>query len=213
MVGQQVCMMHGGKSRRGLSHPNIKDGRHADPRYLGILRQHDPEGAARFKELAADRARLSLEPEITALDLRAEGIYRQIVSGEYRSCTELLGLAEAIIEAEMAKDREKKIEGWKNLLSALRDGRAQEKGWEQFDRLAWQRKPRLLEAEAKRKVLQQEMYQRKVVIELLQAVAASIKRNVKDKDDADAIYRDILRLTEGDAGAGLAPGRASQTGH
>lgn len=206
-------MMHGGKSRRGLSHPNIKDGRHGDPRYLGILREHNPEGAARFKELAADRARLSLEPEITALDLRAEEIYRQIVSGEYRSCTDLLRLAEAVIEAQVAKDRDKSLSAWNVLMQTLRSGRDQEKGWEQFDRLAWQRKPRLLEAEAKRKVLQQEMYQRKVVIELLQAVAASIKRNVKDKDDADAIYRDILRLTEGDAGVGIAPGRASQAGH
>lgn len=213
MLGQKVCMMHGGKSRKGLSHPNFKDGTHGNPRYLGILREHKPEQAERYNELAKDATRHSLEPEITTLDLRAEEIYRQIITGEYRSCTELLKLARAVVEAQLEKNRDKAIAAWDQLMTALRQGHEQERAWEKFEQLAWQRKPKLIEAEAKRKVLQQEMYQRNVVIQLLQALAASVKRNVTNADEADAIFKDIIRLSGGTDGAGFIPSRTSQTGH
>lgn len=144
------------------------------------------------------------------LDVRAEEILRQVKSGEYRSCTDLLKLAEAVVAAQIAKDRGKSLEAWSQLMQALKAGKAQERGWDKFDQLAWQRKPRLVEAEAKRKLLQQEVYERRSVVELLQAVAALVKRTVKDKDEADAIFTGINRLAGSD-GAGRLSGQSAST--
>lgn len=210
-TGGVRCDRHGGKSRKGLSHPGLKDGRHANPRYLGVLSERYLE---RFGEREADKTRHTLDPEITMLDVRAEEILGQIMSGEYRSCTELLKMAEVVAAARASGDRDQEAAAWEELYGALKSGKAQERGWREFDELAWKRKPYLLEREARRRVLQQEMYERKVVVELLQAVAASVKRNVRDKDNADRIYRDILRLTGGgDEGVGRVSGRTSSVGH
>jgi hypothetical protein len=62
----------------------------------------------------------------------AKQFLSQIVSGEYRSCTDLLKLAEAVVDAQMAKDRDASLKAWGDLMKALRGGREQERGWEQF---------------------------------------------------------------------------------
>ena len=68
--GRTVCRMHGGKSLRGIAHPNYKEGRYAKDLPLSLAKEFDPN--------VDSRKLTSLGEDIALNDLRIGELLRKL---------------------------------------------------------------------------------------------------------------------------------------
>ena len=184
------CRMHGGSSRAGISSPRLKDGERS--RYLDVL---DRKSQKDYRRAQESKDKLSLEEDIDLLDYRV----RKLISGEpsrewYREITETF---EQFAAAQAAMDRVGSIAALQQLATLIRGGEDEAKRWKEIDKLAWQRRPRIVLTETRRKVHLAEMVQSAIVFDLLKFVVESIRRNVKDVEALNTINTDIRRGVSG----------------
>ncbi len=102
MIGKEVCMMHGGKSRGGVASPRFKNGRYS--RYLphGLLE--------RYSEIVID-------PRL--LEMREEIAFQRVLI--YQAVDELDGIEEAAAAGELSGEAvwQKRRRGWRRLTKML----------------------------------------------------------------------------------------------
>lgn len=188
------CHKHGGKSLKALDHPKFVDGTRAR-RYESVL---DPRLADIYRQRKEDSELLSLRPDVSLLDMRVEMLLERSRQGESGAAlSAALTVFEEFIAAQAAKKRDDALAALQKLSGILRKGVADEKDWEKIEDLAWSKRPRIVEAEAKRLVAQSQVDLQEKLARLLQLVAASIERNVTDPETRNKVRTDIRRIAGG----------------
>lgn len=188
------CHLHGGSSKKGIDHPNFKNGEHAR-RYEGVL---DPRYLQIYQQRKADVELLSLRPDISLLDMRVEILHaRSKIGAGIASMAAALATCENFLAAQAAKKREEAIEALQLLIGILRQGVGEDKDWEKIEELAWTKRARLVEAESKRLVAQSQIDLQEKLTRFIQLLAASIERNVTDPEARNKVRTDLRRIAGG----------------
>lgn len=181
--GMEVCRMHGGKSLKGIAHPSFKHGRYS---------KHLPGGKqALFQELSADQDILSLDENISLIDVRLIELIQSLAEGG--NPAELWKKAsrawDLMWRATMRADENAVAKHRDEIEAMLRDGLGDTTTWEEIDRISITRM-RLTDTEMKRREKMKYMIlaedamadYRKVGIEIRKAIdGASIPDVVKNK--------------------------------
>ncbi len=208
--GRRRCHKHGGNSLAGTAHPGYKEGKYVKERYKSFITDPDLKEAFEDAELFPDQ--LSLRKEITVLDARAAVIFQRLQRGEGPSILRRAQEAfEDFAEAQASQKRDKALEALQRLGGLLRKGVTEEKDWEKFEELAFERRPKLVESEIKRQQFQVEVVHILMVERLLQLVAELIRQHVKDPTTIDKIETGLVRIA-GDTAGSLTPGRRYRPG-
>jgi hypothetical protein len=203
--GRRRCHKHGGNSKRGIDHPNYREGKYVKERYRDFI--DDPALSEAFEDAEQFHDQLSLRKEITLLDARTAVILRRLQHGEGPSLIRRAQEAfEKFASAQAAKKRDAALEAIQQLGQLLRRGVDEEDDWEKLEELAFERRPKLVESEIKRQQFQVEVIHMIVVERMLQLVAEVIRQNVKDSTAIENIETALVRIAS-DAAGSLTPGR------
>lgn len=204
--GRRRCDRHGGKSKKGIDHPNYKHGAYvARERIKAALVTDEMREAFEESELYPEK--LSLRPSINLLDMRVALLLRRIQRGEGPAQWGLAQEAfEEFAEAQASKNRDRALDALGRLASIIRRGVSDERDWGKVEELEFQRRPKLVEAEDRLQYFRAEMVHIVLVDRVLQLAAESVKNRVKDTATIEEIESDFARII-GDAVSSLSPGR------
>lgn len=134
--------MHGGKSLRGISHPNYTNG--AQSRYMLPLRMRES-----YNNALSDPKLLELKGEIALIHARAVDLVGRVDSGESGHLWKQL--AEAYRDLETAEGKAEQLAALATLGQLIKRGAADYAAWAEVGREI-DRKQRLVESERKRAV-------------------------------------------------------------
>lgn len=199
-TGGVRCDLHGGKSLKGLAHPQLSTGKRS--RYIGVL---SPEMGTRFESQQSVVQKLSLMPEINLLDARVETLLARMTSGDsIAGMKEALAQYEKFVQAQVDKDRPVAIKALQELGLLLRQGSHAEDDWEKVEELAYTKRPRLVDSEIKRQLALSEIVHRAFVMKLMQTIVEGVKRRVQELPQGNEIIigvqSDVRRLVGGSGG-------------
>jgi hypothetical protein len=183
VIGMDKCMMHGGKTPRGIASPRFKTGRYS--RHLPV------ELAALYKRALTDADLLSLRDDLALLQAR---LCQLLESGESRS---LWSAATSAWEEVKAAFRAGQVEAMQAALDELdvimSRGSADTTRWiEVYDVLGQLRRTR--ESESRRMVELQQMIRADEAMLLVTTMLSAVKENVTDRQALSAIGNSFLRL-------------------
>jgi hypothetical protein len=183
--GKRVCVMHGGRSRAGTSHPGFKDGR-----FSKVL---PARLAERYRASVADPELLSFRADISAIDARIEDVLHRLDAGESPDLWPRMqaGVA-ALIAAHSCGSQ---IDAPLRALQALADAGSEDwAAWREImDGIDARRK--LVLAESRRLSMMEQFITAEEALALMEAMVASVRANVQDRDALQRIATDFARLT------------------
>ncbi len=189
VTGYEVCVVHGGKTPRGVASAALKHGRYS--------RSLPTRLVARYEEAQQDERLLELQDEIALIDARLSEVLGRVNTGE--SGRIWAALLAAKRDYHKAKNGVDKFAALSALLDLIDEGAADEAAWLDVRSLIEQRR-RLVESERKRTVeLQQNLNVERALL-LLGAAAKELRDSVlKHCQDDPQRARRILA----DASAGI----------
>lgn len=185
-----TCRMHGGKSLSGIASPTYVNGHSS--KYLPKRMQE------KLSEIQKRKDRLSLSEDIDVLDSRIADLFSRLDDGESGTLWKKAQAAfDRFAAAQVAQDRIEAISALQELRSHLRHGLDDIAAWNEI-KLLWKQKTRMVESERKRKIENQEMVAVDKAMNLITAVAETVKRHVTDPAAITNIMHDLVRLTRGE---------------
>lgn len=186
MHGSNVCYMHGGKSLKGVASPSYKHGKYST--YM-------PERLReRYQEAIADPALLELDHEIALVDSRLADLLQRVDTGEAgKLWKEARKANDDIQRALNTDDYGGMLDASKDLERLIGTALMDYDAWGEIHGILDQRR-KLVESQRKRLIENQQILTTDQVMVFVTAVLDSVKRNVPDKSQLNAISMDITRL-------------------
>lgn len=208
MAPTDKCRVHGGKNLRGISSGTYKTGRYS--KYVNVL----PKSVLEiYRQVENNPDYLKLKDEIELIDSRLVQLSGQIATRTSSQIFEHLTTEiqrfdqanrrlnrasniqdESVREREMNKHRQEAAEAMANLRQHIRDGSREWWIWNDILNLIENRR-RVVETERKLLIDMQMLIKLEDVAVLADALMASVRENVKDKDVRQRIQTDFIRLT------------------
>jgi hypothetical protein len=184
--GLEVCRMHGGKTPRGPSSANYKDGRHS--RFL------PSRMFAAYRAAGLDPKLMELRQEIALLDARMIDVLKRVDTGEAGSIWIELQAAWARLGREQARgDVETYKMAFDDVGRLVTRGVGDTAAWREIGKLIDQRR-KLVESEQRRLTLAHEVLSRDQALALVGQVVDIFRRHVSDRDILNAIALDMQAL-------------------
>jgi hypothetical protein len=181
------CYLHGGKSLRGLAHPNFKTGRYS--KYLPARMLE------RYEESKADSEQLALKSEIALVDARISDLLQRMDPAEPGELWETLQkLKKKVQEAARSGNTDAGNVAVMGILDVIARGARDFEAWADVFTLI-ERRRRLVESEQKRLVAMQQMVTTEEVTMLVTATVASLKEHVEGNCDDDVARRILGGVT------------------
>lgn len=192
VTGYEVCVVHGGKTPRGVASPHFKHGRYS---------KSLPDRLAAQYELArTDPDLVALRDEIALVDTRLHELISALDTGEAGSLWSWLqSTVDDLQEARTKKDQAGLALAINEIVEAVQQGARDQQAWREVYSLLEQRR-RLAESERKRLVDLQLVITAEKQMVLLGAVIDTIRRHVEDRRALAAISSDIGRLVSAEPG-------------
>lgn len=181
--GRHRCRYHGGKSLRGVNHPNFVDGR-----YSNLVPDRLTEGYERSRQ---DPEILALREEIALIEARIGDLLKRVDTGESGATWKLLQKTykestSAIRKGDQAEFQEKYAELGKVLNKGVSDYSA----WDEIMRsIAARRK--LSDSERKRLVDMHQMISTEEALAMLQFIVKTMRTHIKDRQLLKDISEDL----------------------
>ena len=183
------CPNHGGKSLRGVAHPNYVHGRKT--RTLPPRMIEDASAAYHDPELA------SLREDIVVMDARVVDLIKRVDTGESgRLLREMRDALKEYKRAELVDDPDKAAYWWNILEGLILDGVADYDAWDEVAR-AVEMRARLIEKEQKRLVANGQMIPADRALAIFGRILEAVKQNVHDRKALANISRVAYTLVQG----------------
>ena len=180
------CRMHGGKSLRGIAHPQFKDGRYSKDMPVRLLE--------RYQAAIDDPELLNMRHEIALLQSRLSDLLTRVDTGESKSLWEKAKeLAVDIQKAIYNENYGAAIISATLLDHTIGSGLTDFEAWEQIQSIVEQIR-KLSESEQKRLVAAQQMITSEQAMTFVAAIVDSVRRHVTDRNVLNAIQMDIASL-------------------
>lgn len=183
------CQKHGGKSLRGIAHPNFTNG--ATSRYMLPLRMRES-----YNDALSDPKLLDLKPEIALVHARAKDLIDRVDSGESGHLWKLL--QKAYTDLETAKDKAEQLVALATLGQLIKRGTADYAAWTETMKEI-DRKRVLVESERKRAVELHQMVALDSIKPYLYDTIDYIRRYITDR----AKLAEYQRIVETRLGTGV----------
>lgn len=196
LTGRTVCYMHGGKTPRGIAHPNTTHGRHSKDLPTRL--------AARYEASRTDPDLLNLSDEIALTDALIEDARRGLDHGESgRLFRELKAAWDDLQQAQRDKDAGGVQMALSEIGALIRQGIGAYAARDETMVLV-ERRRRLVDSEQKRRVAMQDMVTSEQAMLLIGQLLVAVKRHVDDPRTLAAIATDLGALagTSDSGGAG-----------
>lgn len=183
----EVCVVHGGRTPRGIASPHTKSGRYS--KYLV------PELAQRYERMVADDDILNLQSEIALVDVLLSENLSRLDTGDSSEFWD--GALTQVIEARKAY----KSESYANLekaldeLEALCDQRRAYFAVEKEVRDKVELRRRLTESRRKHLIEAEQVITAEQAMLLVSGLLDSVRRNVTDRSILAAIQADFIQFT------------------
>jgi hypothetical protein len=192
------CRLHGGKSVRGIAHPNYKGGRYS--KYMPARLMDAAQAASLDPEL------LSLREEIGLVYARLADILERVDTGE--SGAMWLNVSRCFDEFMSVRGNAGEFLALARLREAVEAGKTDYMAWHEIGNLIEVRR-KLVETEHKRLVAMEQMITSERALLLMAAFVNIIKAHVNDPRVLSAISTDVGKLlnhgspatVDGDGGA------------
>lgn len=190
--GTTKCRMHGGKSLKGMAHPNYKTGKFSKHLPTRLL--------AQYHASLSDNRALSLREDIAVTDARITELVGRIDTQESGSAWQHVrdGLAD-LRTGLRVQDSQLTASGLRQIQEAVNAGQSDYNTWQELHATIDQRR-KLVESERKLMVELQQMMTIEDANLLIDTVVQSIRRNVTDVSALRAIQADISTLLGTDPG-------------
>lgn len=184
--GRRYCKFHGGRALAGIKSMRFTDGRHFQ--YLpGRLLE-------RYREARGDIDLLAMRDEIALLDARLNDLLERVDTGEAgRLWTEARLAYAGVVGAMRSGDSQSLVSATDRLGQALSAGQGDYAAWEEVQKTIDLRR-KISEAERKRLVDMQQMVTAEEAMNLVAAIAETVKRHIHDAEIIERIATDINRL-------------------
>lgn len=181
--------MHGGKSLRGVAHPNFRDGRHSRDIIAGLT--------GRYREVLADRTRFDLTPEIALAEVY---LAKTLQEGESLKMWKDAKAAHKALGRALNKGEPRAIEAARrNLREAVsRDLYDRSHRDEVMSMIETRR--RLVEAEHKRRTDPRFALTCEEAMAQIAAMVDVLRKRIKDRDLLRAVTDEIDRIVRGTRG-------------
>jgi hypothetical protein len=187
--GREVCIFHGGKSLRGVSHPNYQGRGYAKDLPVGMREAYERCGT--------DQELLSMREDVRLRQLRVSSLVSRLGGGEAGSqWNELKAAREQFRIAMQAGDQVGMTTAMRAICDLIDRGAAQEDQWAEIN-AAQESKARMAMREWKRLVDLRQLMTSEQVMALVVAIMASVRRNVHQVDALRAIANDLQMLLDG----------------
>lgn len=186
--GSARCRFHGGKSLRGMAHPNFKDGRYS---------KHLPTRLSEAYEKArADPELLSLRDEAAILQARIADILGRVDTGESRRFwAKAAEGMDAFDAASAAGDTAGMRAALDALRGAIKGGARDWQSWEELQRTIESYR-RVSESERRRLVDMQAMISAEEAMTFAGALTSLVRQHVADQDALTAIQEGMRQVFE-----------------
>lgn len=179
--------MHGGKSLAGAANGNFKHGRYSKYLPTRLLEQYEVSRSL-------DDELLKLSEQIALLDTRIADLLLRADSGESGQLWRDTQKAYQQMRIAMDKgDRDKVTNALADLEVLLERGHADYLAWDEIQRVIELRR-RLVESEQKRLQAAGQYLSTHQALTLVQALVASVKSHVSDREILNAIQADLTRI-------------------
>jgi hypothetical protein len=180
------CRMHGGKSLRGMAHPNAK--------HLRYAKDMPARLSGRYQEALDDPELLSTRHEIALVEARLNDLLTRADTGEAKILWEKARkLNQDIQKAIHNENYGATLVHAAELDFIIGSGLTDYEAWYQIQALIEQRR-KLSESEQKRLVAAQQMITSEQAMTFVAAIVDSVRRNVTDRNVLNAIQIDIAAL-------------------
>jgi hypothetical protein len=181
--------MHGGKTPKGIAHPNFVHGR-----YSASLPARLSQG---YEQALNDPKRLELDNELAVVISRNQELLEGLYYGDSLAFRQrLLNYKRAMEAARRDGDADTQAEHFNAMLRLIERGAADGERWVELkDNIETQRK--LAESERKRRVEEHQIATTEEIMAIMGAVLAIITRHVLDERVRHAIGTDIEALVSG----------------
>lgn len=189
--GTTKCARHGGKSLKGIAHPNFKHGK--------FVKYIPPRLRERFDESMKDQDLLEMRSSIALTDARVEDLLSRVDTGEAgKLWASAITVYNAMMAAVAGEEERKFQEKIRELGQILNQGSSDFAAWGEVFGLIEQRR-RLVESEQKRLIAANSMIPVDQAMVLVSALLDIIKRNVEDQKTLSIISREVglLMIKEG----------------
>jgi hypothetical protein len=182
VTGYEVCVVHGGKTPRGIASANTKHGRYSRDLPTRLL--------DRYEAAQKDPRLLELRDDISLLQARLSEVLSRVDDGESGQLWANLITAKAEYLAASGDDQPHKL--WQ-LLAAIDAGANDYAAWSDVRSLLDQRR-RLVESERKRIVELQQTISVERAMLLIGAISGILKARITDRHLLAQISQDIQAL-------------------
>jgi len=187
-AGLNRCRFHGGNVRRGVSHPNFRNGK-----YSKYMPDHLME---RYEQAREDKELLSLREDIAVVEARLTELMQRTSTGETDRLWERAStIAGQIHEAQIAGSVPDVLQGLSTLMEIIKSGVQVSQAWNEVLILIDQKR-RLVESERKRLVEMQQMISSEEAVSLMALLVTTVRNHVSDPTVLQAIGDEFLRLTQ-----------------
>jgi len=189
--GRTTCILHGGKTPRGIASPHFKHGRHS-----GVIRHLPVHLQEAAQELRESSELVSLKDALTIQGVRAIELLDRL--SETKDISKQLALAlKALKNLRKAKDAEATNEAMDELETVLEEGVDSSKMLE----LTWldlralvQEQTKTVAVEHKRAIDARMVLTQEQAVSLMVAILAILKQEIKDEPTLRKVNEGILRL-------------------
>lgn len=185
--GKRGCRMHGGTKKVGLASPNRKTLKYS--RYVNVL---GPEAKKKFQEVMRQSDALSLMPDIFMVDLEIEGLASRITQESAADWRDALKYFDQFAVSSEAKNKRGQVEALTMLGGVLRRGSERVRDTEGLTSLQTHRM-KMISAERRNRL--EHSVHKGLVFQLIDMIAMSLERHVKDDKAREAVGTDIARYT------------------
>lgn len=181
--GMEVCAIHGGKSLKGVAHPNYQGKGFSKYIPVGLIDT--------FNEFRADPDKLVMDEQIAIVDTYMAQLLESL--GDYSSPELWEQLQQQVMEYHKAPDAERK-----NLLAyifqTIEAGASYVSKWDTLHKALEQRR-KLVADERKRRIEAEQMISAEQAMLIVTGLLESVRRNVSDRNTLTAIQADFIQLT------------------
>lgn len=185
--GREVCVMHGGKSPRGIAASRFKTGRYSKDLPTRL--------AGRYQEALEDPDLLKLRDEIAILEARSSELIGNLHSGESGHLWQILNdYADKLVLCRRKGDTAGMAQSLNQIIEIIQKGDRDTRTWDEIYR-SFEQTRRLTESEVKRLMAMKNYLSAEELMTLLATVIDCVKNNVTDKTALAAIARDFEILT------------------
>lgn len=188
VAGSKRCYLHGGRSPRGIAHPNYTTGKYS--KYLpGNIKEA-------YEAAVTDPALLTLDHEIALVDARLISLITALDTGESAGAWERLRIeVDNILHAQRTGDNAAAATALSAIIRLVRQGGTEADQWREINNALHSRR-KLVESERQRRVVMQQFVTAEQQMMLVNQLGLLVREHVTDQRALRAISEGLIRLVQ-----------------